>query len=99
MKGALRNRPCSMSSASAPTLETLDRAALAEVIAAHLRFVQRKPGGRRAVLNHVDLQNCDLEGVRLNEAELTGCVFNGASMARANLEMAVLAGCDMRDVD
>ena len=86
-------------SALAPHVQSIDDSVLHEILQAHHRFLARNPGGRRAILGHVDLSACQLDRVNLSEAELTGCIFKDASLNGANLESAVLYGCDLRDAD
>ena len=44
-------------SALMPIVQSIDHAVLQDVIEAHWRYLARKPGGRRAVLAYVDLDD------------------------------------------
>jgi len=74
----------------------LSRAELARVIRSHQAFLQRKPGGQRALLQFHDLSSLDLSGYDLSEADLTGCVFRHARLDDTQLRGANLFGSDLR---
>src|ERR1700751_2645411 len=69
---------------------------LEHVLAAHERFVERKPGGQRARLAAHDLSDADLMCRELSDAELTGARIQRALLMGANLRGAVLFAADMR---
>ena len=52
-----------------------------EAIEAHGRYLKGLPKGRRAVLQYVNLNNYELDGVDLSEADLTGAIFERAGQA------------------
>ncbi|HWW27906.1 MAG TPA: pentapeptide repeat-containing protein, partial [Caulobacter sp.] len=62
-------------------VRALSPPALKAAIGAHLRYLKGLPGGARANLSYVDLDNINLEGVDLSEADLTGVRLAGALLA------------------
>ena len=59
-------------------IRTLDAAAVRAAVEAHARYLKGLPNGRRAVLQYVNLNNYELDGVDLSEADLTGALLGGA---------------------
>lgn len=85
---------------SRPSLiRTLDAAVVRAAVEAHGRYLKGLPKGRRAVLQYVNLNNYELDGVDLSEADLTGALLGGASLRGTRLARAVLYGADLRDAD
>ena len=84
-----------MSAAAPSTPKSLIRSlpprVLKATIEAHTRYLQGRPGGTRANLSYVDLDNVNLEGVDLSEADLTGVHLSGALLSRAVLARATLS--------
>ena len=70
-------------SAAPNLIRVLDHTAIREAVEAHGRYLDGKPGGRRANLSYVDLTHCALNHANLREAELTGARLNGALLAGA----------------
>ena len=66
------------------------------IVSAHERFIEGRPGGKRASLRFVDLTGLNLTDRNLSDADLSGSVFDNCKMARAKLERANLFGCDMQ---
>jgi len=69
------------------------------IVSAHERFIEGRPGGKRASLRFVDLTGLDLSDRNLSDADLSGSVFDNCKMARAKLERANLFGCDLKRTD
>jgi len=69
------------------------------MVSAHERFIEGRPGGKRASLRFVDLSGLDLTDRNLSDADLSGSVFDNCKMARAKLERASLFGCDLKRAD
>ena len=87
-----------MSAAAPSTSKSLIRSlpprALKAAIEAHTRYRQGRPGGTRANLSYVDLDNVNLEGVDLSEADLRGADLRGTNLGGANLSSAHLDGAN-----
>jgi uncharacterized protein YjbI with pentapeptide repeats len=82
-----------MAAAARPSLiRVLHHTAVKEVLEAHARYLKGVPKGRRAVLQYVNLNNYELDGVDLSEADLTGALLGGASLRGAKLTRATLYG-------
>src|SRR6266446_4209183 len=87
----------------------LSSAELEVVLSGHLRFLQRRPGGQRALLAFHDLEECDLgrrdlcdaemSGVRLQRAHLNGTKLRSAVLFAADLRLANLNDADLRRAD
>ncbi len=80
-------------------LRRLTQGDLDLVISAHERFVQGRPGGKRASLRCVDLSGLDLSNRDLSDADLSGSTFDNCRMVGVRLERANLFGCDLRRAD
>ncbi len=70
----------------------IERPELAKVLREHARFLERKPGGRRAMLAFHDLSNYDLSGQDLSEADLTGARLRRARLTWTTLRATNLFG-------
>jgi len=79
------------------------------LMAAHARFVARRPGGRRmvqrfAVMEGVDLSNQDLSDIDLTGSSLIGCKFDYSRLTRAclfgvDLQSSRLVGASLTQAD
>ena len=82
---------------------------LAEILAAHKLYLNRKKGGSKANLSGADLSGAnlrwanlrwaDLSGADLSGADLSGADLSGANLIRANLSKANLSGADLSGAD
>ena len=72
---------------------------LAEVLAAHLKWVRGEEGGIRANLRGAYLEGADLQDADLKRANLRGAYLVGANLRDANLEGAYLEGAYLRGAD
>jgi uncharacterized protein YjbI with pentapeptide repeats len=70
-------------------------AELADVLAAHKKWLLDQKGGSRADLSRADLSGADLNGADLSRADLRGADLNGAYLRRAYLSGADLSGADL----
>lgn len=66
------------------------------LVAAHERFLARKPGGKRLVLRFAILEGLDLCERDLTDADLTGSTLTGCRLDRARLARACLFGADLQ---
>ena len=70
---------------------------LQPVLAAHARYLARRPEGRRAVLLRCDLSGLDLSSADFRGADLVECNFEGCNLTGARFEEATLTGCRFAD--
>ena len=66
------------------------------LVAAHERFVARKPGGKRLVLRFAILEGLDLCARDLTDADLTGSTLTGSRFDRTRLARTCLFGADLQ---
>ena len=85
--------------ASIAARRRLTQAELDMLIASHEKFLQRRPGGKRASLRFVDLSGLDLSRRDLTEADLSASILEGSKLIRTKLDGADLFGCDLRMAD
>jgi len=86
-------------------------AELERVLERHELYLERRPGGQRALLAYRDLSGCDLRrknlseadlsatfliGTKLLDANLTGAILFGSNLSRADLRNAILVRADLR---
>lgn len=74
--------------------EEVDRAT-----AAHHRFLERDPGGARAIFRLRELRGLTLAGRRLAEADFTGADLQECDLSAAELRGAILYCADLRRAD
>jgi uncharacterized protein YjbI with pentapeptide repeats len=82
---------------------------LADVLAAHLKWLRREGGGVRAYLtrenlsganlNDANLADANLTGANLSEANLTDADLTGANLSEANLSGANLMRANLEDAN
>src|SRR5450631_2162086 len=90
-------------------LPRLADTALEAVLQSHARFLERRPGGQRALLAFHDLEernfhrrdlcDSDLSGARLTRAVLTGAKLRTSVLFAADLRVANLDGADLSRAD
>ena len=73
----------------------MDRNALAEILAKHLKWVFDEDNGERAKLYGADLRGANLRGADLRGADLYGADLRGADLRGADLRGANLRGADL----
>ena len=65
------------------------------LVALHDRFLTGRVGGRRAILENVDLTRLSLNGQDLRQAIFSGCVMEEMDLSHANFQEAALYACDL----
>ena len=84
-------------------LKKYTEAELNEILRKHDLWINNKPGGERALLDHASLSHASLSHASLDYASLEGASLDhasleGASLDHAYLDYASLVGADLRDV-
>jgi hypothetical protein len=77
----------------------LDAAQLSEILALHVRWLERDRSGVRADLRGSDLSGCDLSGFNLRGCNLRGSNLRGCKLRNSDLGDSDLRGCNLRDSD
>lgn len=85
-------------------MQTFTKEELAVVIENHKKWLDNKPGGKRADLSNADLNDADLRDANLRHANLIGAnlsdaELNGADLRHANLRHASLIGANLNSAE
>src|SRR3989304_2294301 len=72
---------------------------LQSILASHLMWLEKKPGGRRANLCRADLRDANLGGADLGGADLWRADLRDANLCRADLRDAGLRDADLCRAD
>ena len=75
---------------------SMDKKDLEKILLAHTKFVERKPGGKRADLSGANLSGADhLAWTNLARADLSGADLTWTNLAWTNLAWANLSGANL----
>ena len=72
---------------------------LNKILELHQKWINKEPGGERAILWAADLREADLRGADLRGADLRGADLRGANLRGAILWAADLREADLREAD
>src|SRR5476649_2618830 len=81
---------------AAGELTRLADTALEAVLQSHARFLERRPGGQRALLGFHELEGRDLHGRNLSDADFSGAKMARALLIGAKLRSSLLFTADLR---
>src|SRR5471030_1130089 len=81
---------------AAGELTRLADTALEAVLQSHARFLERRPGGQRALLGFHDLEECNFHRRNLSDADFSGAKLLRAVLTGAKLRNSVLFAADLR---
>lgn len=79
--------------------KVISQAQFAQIAEAHSRFLDRRPGGARALLASAKMSELDISRRRLGEADFSGADLTGACFRQSNLQRATLFCADLRHTD
>lgn len=77
------------------SLEKISQDQLDAMVDLHNRFLSGRLGGRRAVLDNVDLTGLSLKGKKLRQASFSACIMEGMDLSHADFQEAELYACDL----
>ena len=61
----------------------------------HTRFLSGRLGGRRAILQNIDISELSLAGKDLRQVDFTGCSMLKMDLSDTNFQEAKLYACDL----
>ena len=78
-------------------LQPMNQHELDDILTKHELFLNRKPGGARAIIRDREMSNLNFAKRNISQADFAGCIMRHSDFSFCNFENAIIFSCDLSE--